>query len=1041
MTNVKNKVKALESAKVINSELKRLKIDEWENYQVIKDAAIKLAARAQAEADNIQNKQHTGEDQLRGQFAQILFQEILGYNNSISAVDGNFNYMEEKSALDSSRHADGLIGSFSAGDESDRKADLNVKAVVEWEDARYDYDTTDISKGVMQAFNYSALYHFHSTLQKYVLVSNFLTLRLYRGDVHSAQEFDLTRLGEDKQLQTLLLFLHASRFAPNQEGGSVSDEFYAVVPEDENPAVTAEAAKELGHLADELKQTHGYSEKEINVLLTRILFALFADDTEIFEGHKFTQFLEQYVSVRPDGTTNLITELNILFRVLNSDYSEREKMGIAKESFYGSFPYVNGDLFALELEPISLSVEILNKLREIAKLDWAMVNPIIFGSMFEGALNAKKRHSLGAHFTSEVDIRKVIDSLFLNELYDEFNAILDSKIAIKQKLVVFKKKLANLNFLDPASGSGNFLIVGYRELRRLEHLVTYALLRENGMTDNKANDQMALFEEASDIDAAPGAGFDKNGKYVTFWQDDGGVPLVAVEVSQFNGIEIQDYAVDVARVGMWIMDHLMNVEAQKMFFTRGVFLRIPLHDGANIVNANALTINWNDVIAGEKLDYIMGNPPFLGARNEDFTPQQKQDLISIQPNLKGINSLDFVAGWYLKLDEIFRRNVAMKAALVSVNSIVQGAQAKILLPELFKRGIGIFFAHQTFVWPNEGASVHVVIVGLAKQLPQDRYLFTYDTEQSDPQMEIVEQINEYLMPVHSYHIQNLTSQISGQPEMYFGSQPLDNNNFYLDKDEVQQIEKRYPEAVKYIKTIVGSQEITTNTTRQILDLNESNVADWDEVAVIKQHVDNVKQWRLQQLDSNGQVKSTYKKLARTPWKYDTYNNRPGRHIMLPRQSSGSREYIPMKIYEEGILSNAQAYAIQSDDLYVMGILSTKMHNDWLATFGGKFKSDYRYSNEMVYNTFVFPATTEQEQNEVRALMAEIERIKNVYIDTKNRNMRYLYNPKNMPLDLRNAHDNLDDYVAKLYLRDDYKDMTSQEWIDFLYELYLEKNKQ
>lgn len=402
MANVKNKVKALESAKVINSELKHLKIDEWENYQVIKDAAIKLAARAQEEANNIQNKQHTGEDQLRGQFAQILFQEILGYNNSISA-----------------------------GDESDRKADLNVKAVVEWEDARYDYDTTDISKGVMQAFNYSALYHFHSTLQKYVLVSNFLTLRLYRGDVHSAQEFDLTRLGEDKQLQTLLLFLHASRFVPNQEGGSASDESYAVVPEDENPAVTAEAAKELGHLADELKQTHGYSEKEINVLLTRILFALFADDTEIFEGHKFTQFLEQYVSVRPDGTTNLITELNILFRVLNSDYSEREKMGIAKDSFYGSFPYVNGDLFALELEPISLSVEILNKLREIAKLDWAMVNPIIFGSMFEGALNVKKRHSLGAHFTSEVDIRKVIDSLFLNELYDEFNAILDSKIASK----------------------------------------------------------------------------------------------------------------------------------------------------------------------------------------------------------------------------------------------------------------------------------------------------------------------------------------------------------------------------------------------------------------------------------------------------------------------------------------------------------------------------------------------------------------------------------------------------------------------------------
>lgn len=1038
MAKLKNKVKALESATIINAELKRLKINEWGNYQSIKNAAEKLAVRARSEAENVRNKQHTGEDQLRGQFARILFQDILGYNDSISAINGDFNYMEEKSALDSSKHADGLIGDFSIGDESDRKADLNVKAVIEWEDARYDYDTTDSSKGVMQAFNYSALYHFHSTLQKYVLVSNFLTLRLYRGDVHSAQEFDLTRLDEDKQLQTLLLFLHASRFAPNKEGGSASDEFYAVVPEDENPAVTAEAAKELGHLADELKQTHGYSEKEINVLLTRILFALFADDTEIFEGHKFTQFLEQYVTVRPDGTTNLITELNTLFRILNSDYPEREKMGIAKESFYGSFPYVNGDLFALELKPISLSVEILNKLREIAKLNWAMVNPIIFGSMFEGALNAEKRHSLGAHFTSEVDIRKVIDSLFLNDLYDEFNTILDSKIAIKQKLVVFKKKLANLNFLDPASGSGNFLIVGYRELRRLEHLVTYALLRENGMTDNRTTDQMALFEEASDIDAAPGAGFDKKGKYVTFWQDDGGVPLVAVEVSQFNGIEIQDYAVDVARVGMWIMDHLMNVEAQKMFFTRGVFLRIPLHDGANIVNANALTINWNDVIPGEKLDYIMGNPPFLGARNEDFTPQQKRDLKSIQPSLKGISSLDFVAGWFLKLDEIFQRNVAMKAALVSVNSIVQGVQAKILLPFLFKQGLRIFFAHQTFVWPNEGASVHVVIIGLAKQLPQEKYLFTYATEQSDPQMEVVEQINEYLMPVHSYDIQNLTSQISGQPEMYFGSQPLDNNHFYLDEDEVKQIEANFPDAMKYIKVIVGAQEITTNKTRKILDLNDSNVADWDDVGVIKQHVSDVKQWRLQQLDSSGQIKPTYKKLAKTPWKYETYNNRPGRHIMLPRQSSGNREYIPMKIYEEGILSNAQAYAIQSDDLYVMGILSTKMHNYWLATFGGKFKSDYRYSNEMVYNTFVFPDASEIERDKVRFLMAEIERIKNVYIETKNRNMRYLYNPGKMPLDLRNAHETLDDFVAKLYLRDNYRDMTPQEWIDFLYNLYLEK---
>lgn len=474
----------------------------------------------------------------------------------------------------------------------------------------------------------------------------------------------------------------------------------------------------------------GVPQNAAALLMTRIVFALFADDTGIFSRNGvFSELLEHSAKDGSDLLMRLITTFNTLNTPDSEWHNKRD------------FSYINGGLFAMDLAKYTINIgiqfdsTIRKALIEASKFDWSKVSPIIFGSMFEGALDPKKRHDLGAHFTSETNILKVVDSLFMDDLRDEFKDASHKPISRGVRLHALEslhQKITNLRFLDPACGSGNFLIVAYRELRRLEHDILEAELMADAMRQGRPSYELPL----------------------NFMEDN-----IKVEVSQFYGIEIQGYAVSIARVGMWLMDHLMDLEASQLF--GAFYTRIPLHNAANIAQADALTNDWirvfdDDSNSGDEnekfkrlnvseLDYILGNPPFLGARN--MTSEQKSELVSLFPKNVNSRSLDFVSAWYFKSALLIQQNPQIRVALVSTNSVVQGEQANVLWQIMFQHSIKIDFGHQTFSWDNENAHVFVVIIGFSAASNQvsQKKIFTYKTVRSQPVPSAAKNINQYLL--------------------------------------------------------------------------------------------------------------------------------------------------------------------------------------------------------------------------------------------------------------------------------------------------------
>lgn len=738
----------------------------------------------------------------------------------------------------------------------------------------------------------------------------------------------------------------------------------------EDSPVNRAAAEAMAKLHNELKDA-GYFGRDLEMLLVRIVFCLFAEDSGIFEPKQFTNFVKDRTHV--DGT-DLGGKLVRLFEVLSTPETSPRR-GAALDTDLKAFRYINGGLFREPISTPDFNTVLRIRLLDAGKVDWSQVSPAIFGAMFQGVMDDDERHDVGAHYTSEENILRVIKPLFLDQLYAEYEeaSSLKTESTRNQRLDALHNRIASLNFLDPACGCGNFLVIAYRELRRLEHKIVKAQLTHTTLFDVR--------------------------------------DLLRVTVEQFNGIEIEAFPAQIARTALWLTDHQMNREASLQLGQ--AFARLPLTDGANILNANALTTDWSTVIEPEELDYIMGNPPFLGSRV--MSKEQKADLRAVAKGYKQAGFLDFVVGWYILADRMMGQNPSIETAFVSTNSITQGEQPGILWPILYRHGNHITFAHRTFQWRNQAsgvAAVHCVIVGFARNPRPVKQLFYYPEITGEPILHLAESINPYLIDGKgSEHVVgNREQQISGAPKMAFGNMPADGGNLLLSPADRDALVAAEPRAAKWILPCLGAQEFLQGKQRYALWLKDSTAAQRNTLPLVKARVEATRQVRL---------RSARPELADVAWEFAQITQDPRKSFLLvPRASSSNREWLPMGFFNGGIVATDACLTIEGASDFDFGILTSRMHMDWLRVVGGRLKSDYRYSKDLVYNNFVFPKVSDEQRAKVATLARAVLLARAAEPDST---LSDLYDATNMPAPLRRAHRALDDYIDSLYRTEPFAD--------------------
>ena len=726
----------------------------------------------------------------------------------------------------------------------------------------------------------------------------------------------------------------------------------------------------------------------INQLVVRLVFCLYAEDAGIF-GHRmmFHDYLARF------GSRDFRRALIDLFSILDTPIDERNPY-LDEELL--AFPYVNGGMFAeSNLEIPNFTDELRELILEHASssFDWSEISPTIFGSVVESTLNPETRRSGGMHYTSIENIHKVIDPLFLDELRDELNEIRQFKQfkTVEQRAKQFQSKLSSLTFFDPACGSGNFLTETYISLRRLENEAIKLYM----------GDTVAL---------------------------DLGQELVKVKLNQFYGIEINDFAVSVAKTALWIAESQMLEETKDIVFANIDFL--PLKSYTNIVEGNALEIDWETVVSKDKLSYIIGNPPFIGARL--MSKEQKNSLLSVFDGYKGVGNLDFVCGWYINCAKIMKDS-SIEAALVSTNSITQGEQASILWKILMEEfDIKINFAYQTFQWTSEAkqkAAVYCVIVGFSNHNNDKKILF--DTSN---QTNKVDNINGYLVDAPNVFIENSTQPISNVNKMVFGSMPNDGGflSNYSD-EEKNNIVQRYPESEKFFKRIYGAQEFINNKIRWALWLYQTSPSEWRKIPPIAEAVKNVQENR-----SSSKREST-KKLADIPYLFGEIRQPEGVYLLVPRVSSENRRYIPMGFMGADDLASDAVQIVPDATLYDFGILTSNVHMAWMRTVAGRLEMRYRYSAQIVYNNFPWPEVTESQKEKISKTAQAILDARELYPDSS---LADLYDELTMPVELRRAHQANDKAVMEVYDMTKIVDgkktwLTESETVARLFEMYEE----
>ncbi len=726
--------------------------------------------------------------------------------------------------------------------------------------------------------------------------------------------------------------------------------------------ISVKAGQLIGLIYDKLLQqyidpTSADTLHSLNILCVRLVFCLYAEDAGIF-GKK--QQFGDYISRYP--ASQLRRALLDLFEVLDTPINERDPY---LEEELKAFPYVNGGLFTIQDKSIP---QFTDELREILlrkasdDFDWSEISPTIFGAIFESTLNPETRRSGGMHYTSIENIHKVIDPLFLNDLSQELDSILaiPQKNKREQSLRNYQERLSTLRFLDPACGSGNFLTETYLSLRRLENTCLKSLL----------NDQTTM----------------------DFFDD-----RVKVSIHQFYGIEINDFAATVAKTALWIAESQMLAETCRILKRDLDFL--PLKSYSNIVEGNALTLDWNTVCPAYQLSYIIGNPPFVGARL--MTQEQKDDLMPLFVGCKNVGNLDYVGGWYMKAAQMMDNNSNIRAALVSTNSIAQGEQPAILWTPLLQMGMHIDFAYRTFRWDSEAsikAHVHCVIIGFSRTNQTKRI---YDSGQEH----IVKNINPYLIEASDVIVGSRSKPLCDVPEIGIGNKPIDDSNYLFKPIEKEEFIKKEPQSAAYFRPWYGSDEFINNRPRYCLWLGDCSPAQLRQMPECLKRVENVRNFRLAS-KSEGT-----RKLADRPTRFHVENMPESEYIIIPRVSSERRRYIPMGYLSPICLTSDSAHIIPNATLYHFGILTSNVHMAWMRVVCGRLKSDYRYSKDIVYNNFPWPAITPEQEAEISRTAQAILDARNLHPDCS---LADLYDEVAMPVELRRAHQANDKAVMKAY---------------------------
>ena len=800
------------------------------------------------------------------------------------------------------------------------------------------------------------------------MVCDFENIRLYRRSTNEIWNF-----------KTKDLRKHIKRFA--HIAGYETERSRA-----DQVEVNVKAAEKMARLHDALK-SHGYEGHDLEVYLVRLLFCLFADDTGIFPQDSLLLYLE---NSKPDGS-DLSDRIGRLFEVLNMPQELRAKRTLLSDELK-QFQYINGGLFQNILPMAEFDAKMRQTLLGCIEFDWNKISPAIFGAMFQGVMDKDQRRELGAHYTSEENILKLINPLFMDDLWKEFDRVKTAPAALDR----FHEKIAKLKFLDPACGCGNFLIITYRELRLLEFEVLKMKL------DPKTYRQSSF------------------GGVTKSLEDE-----ILVNVDQFYGIECEDFPGQIAQVGMWLMDHQMNNLVADHF---GIpFVRLPLTKSATIVHGNALRIDWESVVPKRELSYILGNPPFVGYSNQ--SEEQKADILSVYLDTNGkpfknAGKIDYVAAWYYKASK-YLQGTQTRAAFVSTNSITQGEQVTAVWKPLFEMfDVHIDFGYRTFKWSNGAkgkAAVHCVIIGFSAGRNGEKIIFDGDKKT------VAQNISPYLIDAPDVFIESHSTAICVSPNIVWGNKPVDGGNLILEADKYAELILREPGAQQYIHRFVGAEEYINNIPRYCLWLVGVSPMSLRKMPLVVERIEKVRQMRA------ASPKAATRKSADTPTLFQEIRQPDSDFILIPSVSSERRRYIPMGFMDKSVIVNNAVHIIPGATLYHFGILTSNVHMSWVRAVCGRLKSDYRYSKDIVYNNFPWPDATDEQKAVIESLAQAILDARARFPDSS---LADLYDPLTMPPELLRAHQNLDRAVMRLY-GFSVKDTSEAECVARLMELYQE----
>lgn len=851
----------------------------------------------------------------------------------------------------------------------------STKVLIEQKSISKDLNKTEIQSDKSELTPYGQAKRYSDNLDyneraRWIITCNFKEFQIYDMDkIHS--DPIIIKLEELPKQYHVLQFLIDSKDIEIQKEEEVS----------------FKAGELVGKLYDEIVKLYINPENEetlksLNMLCVRIVFCLYAEDAGLFGKHNmFHDYIEKF------SGEDLREGLIKLFKILDTPKEERDPY--LKEEL-AQFPYVNGGLFEKEdIEIPRLNDRVKNILLNEASgdFDWSEISPTIFGAVFESTLNPETRRSGGMHYTSIENIHKVIDPLFLNELKYELDTIIAEPVlkTRKKKLLEYQDKLANLKFLDPACGSGNFLTESYLSIRRLE------------------NKMIASYTQGQ----------------IQFGAEE--LNPIKVSIKQFYGIEINDFAVTVAKTALWIAEAQMYHETQEIINMRQDFL--PLKTYTHITEGNALRIEWNEVVNPNELNFIMGNPPFVGyyLQNDD----QKKDLKLVYGENEGVGKIDYVAGWYYKAAK-FMSNTQCKCAFVSTNSITQGEQVAFIWKPIYNEfNIDINFAYKTFKWNSEAslkAQVFCVIIGFSDfECKKDKIIYDNNS------LTIVNNISPYLVDTSNIFVDSRSKPICDVPKMSSGGKPVEGGFLIFTKEEMNEFIKKEPESKQYFRPFVGASDYINNHIRFCLWLNDIEPNELRKMPFVMKRVEEVRNFRLQS------KKEATRKCANTPTKFMEIKQPNTDYLLIPATSSDRRKYIPIGYLNKNFIASNAASFVPAADLYHFGILTSNVHMAWMRVVAGRLGTDYRYSINVVYNNFPWPIVTDKQKEKIEKTAKNILDIRNSYT---NSSLADLYDPLTMPSDLFKAHKQNDAAVMEAY-GFDWRKMSEDDCVAELMKMYQE----